>query len=459
MLLTVLHRLPAHRPVPREHRGRPPVTFLVWNLHAMGGTVRTVLRQASALADRGTDVTIVAVLRHSTQHRPFFTIDPRIRVELLADRVRLRGDGAAPAWRRPGEAVLRWLDRRPARLGLVSHGRADQASLATDLALVVRLARARGVVVGTRMGLNLAIARFAHPSTVRVAQEHLGLSRYPDPLRTAARRLLPGLDLVVCLTEGEAAAYRRLLRGRPAPQLAVVPNALPDRLPPPTDRRAQRIVSVGRLERGKGYLDLIDGFAALAPHAPGWTLRIVGEGRHRPALEARVAEHGLGDRIELPGATDRVADELAAASVFVSTSRFESFGLVLLEAMAVGLPVVAYAAPRGPRELISDGHDGLLVPPGRIAELTAALARCVDEVALRDRLGENARATARSYRVAEVTDRWDAVLGALVAPPDDDLPRLVELPEPAGTVGASEPVVPEVASTAPGPAAGRRGAH
>lgn len=404
-------RRPAPR-VPRRGRGhhtrRPPVTFVIWNLHATGGTVRTTLRQAGALADRGRDVTIVAVLCHRYQHATFFEVHPDVRVEVLVARNTLDHG------RSPRALLRRWLDRRPPASTLFAHGRESQASLLTDVLLLGRLARTRGVVVGTRLGLNLAIARFAPAATVTVCQEHLQLRRYPDVLRRAIRRHLRHVDLVACLTEHDARDYRKLFR-KGGPRIEVIPNAIPDAFPSPADGDATRLVSVGRLAAGKRFDRLIDAFARVAAERPHWDLRLVGQGPERAGLEARVAEHGLGDRVSFAGSVTDVDRELAAASVFVLSSSFESFGLVLLEAMAAGLAVVSTACPLGPRELIDDGRTGLLVPVRDVDALAARLAEVMDDAALRRRLAAAGRGDAERFTVGRVTDRWEQLLAELAA--------------------------------------------
>ncbi len=390
-------------PVRSAPRGERSVTFLLWNAYAMGGTVRTVTRQAAALADRGVRVTIVSVLRHRSQPAPFFETHPSVTVECLVDRRALAARSG------PFARLARWLDDRPNVLGHVSHGREPQASLLTDLAIVTRIARTRGVVVGTRMGLNIAVARFAHPSATTVVQEHLSLARYDAAVRRAAVRTFADVDVVACLTTHEADDYRAQLGGE-GPAVLVIPNAIDDELPEASALSLPTVVSVGRLERGKGFHHLIDAFASLRDVHPGWQLRIVGEGRARRDLQAQIDELGLGDRVTLVGAVTDVDRELHGGSVFVCTSRFESFGLVLLEAMAVGLPIVSFEVPVGPRELLTHEREALLVPHGDVHALAQAMDRLMRDPELRGRLGGAGRRTATRYTLGPVTDRWEQAL-------------------------------------------------
>jgi glycosyltransferase involved in cell wall biosynthesis len=132
-----------------------------------------------------------------------------------------------------------------------------------------------------------------------------------------------------------------------------------------------RLVAVGRLVHQKGFDLLLRAFARIAPEHPQWTLTIWGEGDRRRQLEALCTELGLLEQVALPGLTERPGQWLEDAEVFVLSSRFESFGNVITEAMVAGLPVVAFDCPWGPGEILRDGEDGLLVPPEDVGALAA----------------------------------------------------------------------------------------
>jgi glycosyltransferase involved in cell wall biosynthesis len=388
---------------PRRWTGPVPVTYVLWNAFSVGGTVRTVLRQAEGLLDQGHEVTVVSVLRQASQEQPFFEVDPRLRLEVLVDRRRLA------TTRTPLGRLRRWLDSKQRLTSHFSIGRDQQASLLVDLMLLRRVMRVRGVVVGTRVGVNLAIARFAHPRATKVAQEHLHLDQHERDVRAALLRHAPRLEAIVCLTEADAQAYREAL-GSNAPMVLVLPNPIPDQLPRPASRERPRIISVGRLAASKGFDQLITAFAQIADAHPDWELRIVGSGPWRGRLEEQVRRLGLDERITLAPATKDVAGELAAASVFALSARHEGFGIVLLEAMAAGLPVVSTACPQGPRELLSHEYNALVTPPGDVEAFAGQLDRLLRDPALQRRLAHAGRRFVTGFTTSTITARWSALL-------------------------------------------------
>src|SRR5215218_975389 len=229
------------------------------NAYAVGGTIRTTLNTAAELSRRH-DVEIVSVYRR--REAPALPLCPAVRLRTLVD---LR-----PRERSRWET---WALAQRSRLVHPQEVRYDRFSVLTDVALL-RFLRSvgDGVLVGTRPGLNLAIARFARRSVVRVAQDHMNLGSYGPQLRAAIARTYPRLDLVTALTRASAAEYAALLNGRT--RVEWVPNAAPDVGPHRADTDATRVVAAGRLVRRKGFDRLVRAWARIARDHPAWALWI-----------------------------------------------------------------------------------------------------------------------------------------------------------------------------------------
>lgn len=143
------------------------------------------------------------------------------------------------------------------------------------------------------------------------------------------------------------------------------------------DGRAPLVVAVGRLSAQKDYPTLIAAFARVRRDRPA-RLLILGEGRQRPALERLVGELGLADDVRLPGFSENPFAFMAEAAVFVLSSRYEGLPNSLLQALAVGVPVVATDCPSGPREILDGGRWGRLVPIGDVDRMAAAIREAID---------------------------------------------------------------------------------
>ncbi|MBX6385187.1 MAG: glycosyltransferase family 4 protein [Microbispora sp.] len=370
------------------------IRYLLANAYGMGGTIRTVINQANAMAGHH-DVELVSVFRN--RDNPKFPLDPRVRLRALVD---LRG----PGWRHP---IRAWLGNRPSRLVPPSEVRYATFSTISDRA-ITRFLRSLdgGVLVTTRPALNLLAARFAPPHVIRVAQEHMYLRSHKPELIDEIARWYPRLDAVVTLTEADAAEYHTILDDSQT-RLATIPNALTPAERAPAALDGKIVVAAGRLTRQKGFDLLIEAFATIAGKHPDWQLRIYGDGREHAKLRRQIHRLHLYNHVFLMGGTTTLERELAKGAIFAFSSRYEGFGMVLIEAMAHGLPAVSFDCPSGPADIITHGRDGLLVPPGNVPELAAAIDSLITDASLRHALGTAAKASVARYDIEHIRQRWE----------------------------------------------------
>lgn len=196
-------------------------------------------------------------------------------------------------------------------------------------------------------------------------------------------------------------------------RIVVIPNAVP---PPNGNVAAQvslrkpALVAVGRLARQKGFDLLLRAFAKVHEKHPEWNLNILGEGPARKELEALVNQSGLAGRVSFHGWVSSTNAYLRAADLYVASSRFEGFPNALCEAMACGLPVIAMDCQSGPREIIRDGVDGLLVRNGDVDALAAAMARLMANQAEREQLARHAPEVVERFSIETVMGLWDGLL-------------------------------------------------
>ena len=388
------------------------IRLLIANAYVGGGTARTTLSTASALARRGHDVEIVSVLRR--REKLTFPLDERVKVIDLVDEWSLKNGYVAS-----GPAREAWRRLAQPRRSLVGHRadkRTEEWSLYTDLELVRFLRSVRdGVLVGTRPAINLAMAQLTRPSVVRVAQDHMNLATYRPRLRQSMARWYPRLDAVVTLTAGDAAQYAPMLGGRT--RVLDIPNGVPDLGGHRAQLDSKVVISAGRIARQKGYDRLLPVWARVAAQRPDWRLEIYGAGppEIEEPLRRQLEELGIQDSARLMGRTSELFQKMAESSLYVMTSRREGLPMVLLEAMGVGLPVIAYDCPTGPRDVITDGVDGYVVPNGDEQALEARMLELMDDPNERVRLATAARRTAADYDVARLAERWEKLFEELAA--------------------------------------------
>jgi glycosyltransferase involved in cell wall biosynthesis len=216
----------------------------------------------------------------------------------------------------------------------------------------------------------------------------------------ADRLMSPITTTTICVAESEREAGLRAMTCRRT-RTVVIRNGVELDRPLRASAAAVRpvtVLSVGRLRAPKDFTTLVSAVAAFEPGAV--RLLIVGDGPDRPRIAEAIARLGLDDSVELLGPRDDVDALLATADVFVLSSDSEGMPMSVLEAMAAGLPVVA-SAVGGVSEIVRDGETGTLVPPRDPVALGRAIARLVEDPALRQRFGAAGRRRAeREFALA-----------------------------------------------------------
>ncbi|WP_336054300.1 glycosyltransferase family 4 protein [Streptomyces sp. CA2R101] len=374
------------------------ITLLLHNAYAIGGTVRTTFNLAAALADRH-DVEIVSMLRH--REVPRFTVDPRVRLVPLVDTRVGSEDMADPLF---GE---------PARDFPLAEKRHHQYSRLTDVRAAEFLRTTDAdVLIGTRPGINVYLARFGPRRALRIAQEHLRHDAHSKRLRAEIARHYRTLDALVTTTEADAAVYRARMP-LPGVRVLAVPNIVPAPDGPPSEGTSKVIAAAGRLVRGKRFDLLIEAFSAVAAKHPDWRLRIHGGGAERAQLQELIDGLGLNGQAELTGPVSPIEAEFAKASIVASASDAESFGMTLVEAMRCGVPVVSTDCPLGPAEIIHDGTDGLLVPRGDGRAMAGALLRLIEDPQRRRDMAGAALESSHRYDPEPIAERYELLFQEL----------------------------------------------
>lgn len=208
-------------------------------------------------------------------------------------------------------------------------------------------------------------------------------------------------DRFVVLTEEDEQMWGR------SPKLMVIPNArtfIPEGRAGLTSKKA---ICVGRLSREKGFDRAIKAWRRVVDKHPDWRLDIVGNGPEEETLKNIIFQESLGDAVRICPPTKDIHKEYFNSSVYLLTSYTEGLPMVLLEAMGCGVPAVAFTCKCGPRDVITDGADGILVPEGDVDGLADGICRLIEDESLRRKMGENAVQKVRDkFSEERIMSQW-----------------------------------------------------
>lgn len=220
---------------------------------------------------------------------------------------------------------------------------------------------------------------------------------------------VPRCDRVVLLTNEEK---DRNWKGKK--NVMVIPNPVTFSCHKPSSLEHKCVISAGRLDRLKNFHSLIKAFRLVCDKHKDWVLKIYGEGLELQNLQRQIVEQGLQDNVFLMGLAKDMMSAMTQSSIFGFTSLSEGFGLVLIEAMECGVPVVSYQCHNGPKDIITDGVDGFLVPVGDEQMLAEKICTIIENRQLHQSMGRAAKEKAKNYQLNIIIDRWMSLFNELV---------------------------------------------
>lgn len=176
----------------------------------------------------------------------------------------------------------------------------------------------------------------------------------------------------------------------------------------------KQVIAAGRLTFQKGFDRLISAWKIVAARHPDWVLKIYGPG-DKDNLSGLISDLGINGSCHLAGSTANIVEKYCESSIFTLSSRYEGFGLVLVEAMACGLPVVSFDCPCGPREIVRDGEVGFLVENGNIEQLADKICYLIEHEDIRKMMGNKAQDHAQNFDIANISKQWKELFNALLS--------------------------------------------
>lgn len=209
------------------------------------------------------------------------------------------------------------------------------------------------------------------------------------------------LDAFVVLTQYDAESWSKIKAAE------IIPNSLPFYTEESSTLDKKQIITVGRLSEQKGFDLLISAWSCIARQHPDWKIHLYGEGELENELRKSVAQNGMEDSFLIHKPVKDIKEKYLESSIYVMSSRFEGFGMVLIEAMACGVPCVSFDCPHGPSYIVKDGEDGILVENGNVEKLADAISSLIVDRERRMAMGKAAKRNIARYSQKDIMRQWE----------------------------------------------------
>ncbi|MBO5200239.1 MAG: glycosyltransferase [Clostridia bacterium] len=367
------------------------ITILMLHLQH-GGIEKQTITLANQLAKRY-EVEIIST--YSMLYAPAYPVDERVKITYLING-------------RPNREEIKAAIRSKKLIELIKQGIKAVKILYLKKTLMVNAIKKLDCdcVLSTRIEFAEMLSAHAPKGVVTMTQEHL----HDDSEEYVARaqEAFKGLDYLLVLCDGSRQNFFRWLKGNDHIKIVQIPNIL-EAVPEDTAALSgNNLVAVGRLHPVKNFGTLIEVFASVKKKIPDATLTIVGGGEEQGALEAKVKELGLEDSVKITGmvSADEVKQYMLDADLYVMTSHTECFPMVLLEASSVGLPLVAFDVPVGPKAIIENGENGILVPYEDREKMSQEIIGILENSSYKQKLADGAKRMSYRYLADEIMPLW-----------------------------------------------------
>ncbi len=365
--------------------------YCIHSIYNPGGMERVLLNKVAYLAERTQwDIMIVTTDQHGRP--PFYPVPEGVRLVDLD--INYSDDNNKSVFQK----IVGYLQRKR----LHKH-RLTRLLMEEKADVVVSLYPCESSFIpeikdGSEKVLELHYCKF-----FRLQYGRTGLLGLIDKWRTKQdEKIVRRFDKFVVLTEEDGGYWGEL------PNIDVIPNAAMFIGDKHSDISEKRVIAVGRLDYQKGFDRLINAWEVVQQKGQfeDWRLDIFGQGKWKEILQQMIVSKGLQDTAFINAPTKNIGMEYTHSAMLVMSSNYEGFPMVMIEAMACGLPVVSFDYQCGPKDIIQDGENGLLVRNGDIEGLAEAMTRIMTDEALRRRMSENAKNVIARFSEENVMTRW-----------------------------------------------------
>jgi glycosyltransferase involved in cell wall biosynthesis len=280
------------------------------------------------------------------------------------------------------------------------------------------------ITISTLGGLDIGFINKLKDGSVKIGELH-----FPGNYRQLMARKLSGafipnfvakirtrqfkhecekLSRLIVLTEEEKSSWKN------QQNIVVIPNPLPFYSEEESALTAPRAIAVGRLAYEKGFDMLIEAWKAVAQKHPDWTLDIFGNGVEKENLQQQIIKNNLEEQLKIHKPESNILAQYLQHSIMLFSSRYlDALPMVLIEAQSVGLPIVSFDSPCGPKDIITNGSDGFLIKTGDVQMMTDKICQLIENPELRLSMGKTAKISSQKYREERIMNRWMDLFKAL----------------------------------------------
>lgn len=221
--------------------------------------------------------------------------------------------------------------------------------------------------------------------------------------RRKQEKAVKKLDAFVVLTQYDAESWEEIKVAN------IIPNSLPFYTEESSSLDKKRIITVGRLSEQKGFDLLVSAWSFITKKHPDWEIHLYGEGELENELKKSITQNGIEDSFIIHKPVKNIKEKYLESSIYVMSSRFEGFGMVLIEAMACGVPCISFDCPHGPSYIIKDGEDGILVENGNVEQLAEAISTLITDTDKRFAMGKAAKQNVLRYSQENIMKQWESL--------------------------------------------------
>lgn len=375
------------------------IYYIYTALVTKGGADRVITEKANWLAEHGHDIAIITDTQMGRE--PVFPLSPKVKlIDLAVDFSQEYGHGFL---------VRIWMYYKLMRL---------YRKMVTEV-----LMKDRPDIVVTTLGRDISFITKIKDGSKKIGEAHTTkhfirnfhlleqrnvLLKYMTKLfRWHMDRQVNKLDALVVLTSQDQHDWGDKL------PIYVIPNSFPFYPDKPSTCENKQAIIVGRYNSAKGYNYLIDAWKRVYQEHPDWIINIFGSGEYEDMVRKQILDNGLQDVVIMNHPTDHIMEEYLNSSIYVMSSVFEGFAMVLLEAMACGLPCVSFDCPYGPRNVITDGEDGILVEYLNSQALADYICRLIENEDLRKEMGSHGRRNVLRFSRETIMPQWVVLFESL----------------------------------------------